>query len=341
MVDFKPKCGCSGAGSVPHKHYKKVIGNILSNFDFPYWPQLSNRGFIENMYVQYSERMPSLNIDFNNEKLFFNTKEVSSLHSFYEKVIDEDCDYFKFSKKYAQGFYEFLKKAKGLEYVKGQTTGPISFGLSVLDQDKKPILYDTQFFEAVVSCLAMKSRWQVKKLKEVSKNVIMFFDEPYMQSYGSSYVSLGKDTVFWALNEVINNAKQEGAIVGIHCCGNTDWGLIMETNTDIVSFDAYNFSDRIALYSRDVKDFLERGSLAWGIVPTSNDIINEDGNSLVDKLEYKIQDLADKGIDKRLILEKAMITPSCGVGSLYVKAANKVLNVTSEVSKKMKEKYFT
>lgn len=340
MVDFKPKCGCSGIGSIPHKRYKKVIDDILKDFDFPYWPQLFNRGFVENMYVQFSERVPSLNIDFDNEKLFFNTKNVSSLHSFYEKVIEEDYDYFKLSKGYAQGFYEFLKKAKDLEYVKGQTTGPISFGLAVLDQDRKPILYDQQFFEAVVSCLAMKSRWHVKKLKEVSKNAIMFFDEPYMQSYGSSYVSLDKDVVLWALNEVINNAKEEGAIVGIHCCGNTDWGLIMNTNADIVSFDAYNFSDRLALYPKDVKDFLERGCLAWGIIPTSNDIINEDEESLVDKLEYKIQNLADKGIDKKIILEKAMITPSCGVGSLYVKAADKVLDVTSKVSKKMKEKYF-
>lgn len=341
MVDFKPKCSCSGLGSIPHKRYKKIIDNILSDFDFPYWPQLFNRGFVENMYVQFSERMPSLNIDFDNEKLFFNTKDTSSLQSFYGKVIDEDHDYFRLSSRHAKGFYEFLKKAKNLEYVKGQTTGPISFSLSVLDQDRKPVLYDPQFFEAVVSCLAMKSVWQVKKLKEVSENVIMFFDEPYMQSYGSSYTSLDKNTVLWALNEVISNANKEGAITGVHCCGNTDWGLIMSTSADIVSFDAYNFSDNLALYIKDVQSFLERGCLAWGIVPTSNDIINEDEESLVEKLEYKIQDLVDKGVDKRLVLEKAMITPSCGVGSLYVKSADKVLGVTSKVSKKMKEKYFT
>jgi len=340
MSDFKPRCGCTGIGSVPHRHYKRVIDDILRDFDFPYWPQLFNRGFVENMYVQFSERMPSLNIDFEDEKLFFNTQDDFNLQGFYERVVNEDYDYFKISKNHAQGFYEFIKKAKGSGCIKGHTTGPISFSLAVLDQDRKPILYDQQFFEAVVSCLNMKARWQVRNLKEVSKDVIMFFDEPYMQSYGSAYISLDRDTVLWALNEVIDSAKKEGAIVGVHCCGNTDWGLIMETNTDIVSFDAYNFSDRLSLYSKEVKRFLEEGSLAWGIVPTSNDIINEDEESLVNKLEYKIQELVNKGIDKELILEKAIITPSCGAGSLYNKAADKVLNTASKVSKKMKEKYF-
>jgi methionine synthase II (cobalamin-independent) len=341
MSDFKPKCGCSGIGSIPHKKYEKVIDNIVKNYDFPYWPQVCNRGFIESMYVQFSEGMPSLNVDFEKNHLFFDTKNDKGLYEWYEKFIANDLEHFKISKDYAYGFYDFLERAKGSEYVKGQIVGPISFGLAVFDQDKKPILYDQQFFEAVFSSLAMTAIWQVKKLKEISKNVIMFFDEPSLCSYGSAFTALEKDVVIKSLNYVINSAKQEGAIVGVHCCGNTDWSLLMSTDTDIISFDAYNFSDRLALYPNDVKKFLERGSLAWGIVPTSEDIIKENTKSLVNKLEQKIEDFTKEGIDKSLILEKMMITPSCGVGSLEKKHADKVLKTTLNVSKKMKKKYFS
>ncbi len=340
MPDFKPRCGCSGIGSIPHKTYKKVIDGIVKKFDFPYWPQLSNRGFVENMYVQFSEGMTPLSVDFDNEKLFFNTKDHNGLYAWYEKLLAEDVEHFKVSNDYAQGFYEFLKKAKNKDYVKGQIIGPISFGLAVLDQDKKPILYDSQFFEAVVSCLAMKAVWQIRKLKEISNNVIMFFDEPYLCSYGSVFTVLGKDVVVKSLNEAIDRAKQEGAIVGIHCCGNTDWELVMETNTDVISFDAYNFSDRLVLYPDKIRRFLEKGSLAWGIVPTSDDILNESHKSLVKKLEDKVQGFTKEGIDKDMILEKMMITPSCGVGSLDKKVADKVLKITVKVSEMMKEKYF-
>jgi len=340
MKNFKPKCSSTGIGSIPHRNYKRVIDDILNDFDIPYWPQIFNRGFVENMYVQFAKNMPCLNLDFENEKIFFDTTCNTNFHNFYERIVNEDFDYFKIPKKYASGFYGFLDRAKELEYVKGQTTGPISFGLSVLDQDRKPILYNSAFFEAVVYNLTMKARWQAKNLKEISKNVIMFFDEPYMSSYGSAYISLEKETALWALNEVLDGVKKEGAITGIHCCGNTDWNLVMSSNADIVSFDAYNFSDRFSLYASDINEFLKKGCIAWGIVPTSNDIINEDCESLVNKLEHKIEELVDKGINKKLILRKSLITPSCGAGSLYYKAADKVLRLTSEVSGKMKEKYF-
>jgi len=340
MSKFKPKCDCTGIGSIPHMRYRKIIDNIVNEFDIPYWPQLFNRGFVENMYVQFSEKMPGISLDFDEEKIFFNTEKDFDFEKFYEKVINEDINYFKISKKYVKGFYDFLEKDHNSDYIKGQITGPISFGLSILDQDRKPILYNQEFFESVILNLSMKSRWQARKLKEISDNVIMFFDEPYMSSYGSSYISLEEETVVGSLTEIIENVRKEGVLVGIHCCGNTDWGLIMSLGADIVSFDAYNFSDRLSLYTYEINEFLKNGSLAWGIVPTSHDIINEDEETLVNKLEHKIDHLSSKGIDQDLILEKAIITPSCGAGSLYKKAADKVLDLTSKVSKRMKEKYF-
>ncbi|MBM3200600.1 hypothetical protein FJZ53_06695, partial [Candidatus Woesearchaeota archaeon] len=174
MAEFKPKCGSSGIGSIPHKHYKKVVKNILEKFDFPYWPQIVKKGFIENMYVQYSEGMPCLEIDLENEKIHFNTNNDAGLYEWYEKVVNKDVDHFKMTSKRASGFHELIKKAGKKEYLKGQTTGPISFGLSVVDQDKKPILYNSQFLEVIVNSLAMKAAWQIRRLKEVSDNVIMF-----------------------------------------------------------------------------------------------------------------------------------------------------------------------
>jgi len=341
MPDFKPRCGCSGIGSIPHEKYEKVIDNIIKNYDFPYWPQVCQRGFIESMYVQFSSPMPSLNVDFEKNSLVFDITDEPGLYEWFGKYADFDVEHFKIPKDYAYGFYDFIEKAKGSEYVKGQVVGPISFGLAVFDHDKKPILYEPTYFESVICSLAITSIWQVRKLKELSNNVIIFFDEPSLCSYGSAFTALEKDVVVKSLNYVINSAKQEGAITGVHCCGNTDWSLLMGLDMDIISFDAYNFSDRLALYPNEVKKFLERGSLAWGIVPTSEDIGKENTKSIVKKLEQKIEDFTKEGIDKNLILEKMMITPSCGVGSLEKKQADKVLKTTVKVSKSMKKKYFS
>jgi hypothetical protein len=86
---------------------------------------------------------------------------------------------------------------------------------------------------------------------------------------------------------------------------------------DIISFDAYEFGDTISYYPRQVKDFLEKGgAIAWGIVPTSEKIKEENPESLREKLEDRVDNLARKGIEKELIWEQCLLTPSCGTGSL-------------------------
>ena len=52
-----------------------------------------------------------------------------------------------------------------------------------------------------------------------------------------------------------------------------------------------------------------------------------------------MDNLAAKGIDKQLILEQALITPSCGTGSLETEDAERVFALTNALSKRMKEKY--
>ena len=49
--------------------------------------------------------------------------------------------------------------------------------------------------------------------------------------------------------------------------------------------------------------------------------------------------LASKGIDKQLITEQAVITPSCGTGSMEPADAEKVFELTAKLSVAMKEKY--
>jgi hypothetical protein len=94
------------------------------------------------------------------------------------------------------------------------------------------------------------------------------------------------------------------------------------------------------MYADSVKKHLEDGKyLAWGVVPTSVAIREQTVESLEAKLEAGIDNLASKGIDKDLIISQAIITPSCGTGSLAVEDAEKVFRLTRELSKKMKEKY--
>ncbi|MBU3914902.1 hypothetical protein KKA14_05145, partial [bacterium] len=125
-----------------------------------------------------------------------------------------------------------------------------------------------------------------------------------------------------------------------HCCGNTEWSILVEAGVDILNFDTFEFGETIAIYPEAVKTLLERGgSIAWGIVPTSTAIRDQTVESLATHLEQMMDNLVAKGIDKQLIIEQAIITPSCGTGSMDPTDAEKVFEMTSALSKHMRDKY--
>ena len=109
--------------------------------------------------------------------------------------------------------------------------------------------------------------------------------------------------------------------------------MLLDSGVDIVSFDAFEYGETIGYYADRVEVFLEDGGvLAWGIVPTSEKIKEQTPESLVRKLEGLVENLSSKGVDKNLIWEQCLITPSCGTGSLSVELAEEVFRKLSEVS---------
>jgi len=108
---------------------------------------------------------------------------------------------------------------------------------------------------------------------------------------------------------------------------------LIDAGVDIISFDAYAYGDTIGYYPEQIGSFLEKnGILAWGIVPTSEKIEEESPESLVKRLEEAVINLAGKGIDKDLIWENCLLTPSCGTGSLSPAISEKIFSHLAKVS---------
>ena len=223
---------------------------------------------------------------------------------------------------------------KKIEYVKGQITGPVTFGLSLTDQERKPIFYDPTLKDILIKHLSLKAQWMERRFNQLLPEIktIIFFDEPSLSSYGSAFSSLGREEVILALNECADSIE---GLAGVHCCGNTDWDLVLSTDIDILGFDAYGYLETISLYPKQLKSFLERGGiLAWGIVPTSEAILKEDTESLVKRFKEGLRTLSKKGIDPEL-LQRSMVTPSCGTASLSIPLADRVCQMTADVSKRL------
>ena len=330
----------TGIGSVPFKDPKTACRAIFDNFpNIPFWPQLPKRTFLEHMYVQYSEGIPGIVINDSDRTIHMDSRRAfSEIECFYEKYLAGDLDYFAISKERASGFYEFLDSFRALArnpaFVKGHVTGPVSFALSITDESKQAVIYNKDLFEAITKSVAMKARWQARKLKGLAEGVIIFIDEPYLVSIGSSYVNIDAGLAAAAIEEVALAIRDEGALAGVHCCGNTDWPLLLKRGIDILNFDAYNFSKELLLYTDDIKAFTAGGgTIAWGVVPSSEGIDGEDLSALAGRIDSVFAAMAAKGIAKDSV--SSVITPSCGLGTLDENHARKILEMTSNLSRKL------
>jgi hypothetical protein len=340
-------------GSVPHQSAEGLTDTLATLLDIPAWPQLARKTFHENMYVQYSPTLPAVVEDTAKEKIYFDTRTdiSSSLEAFYTLILSDDVDAFALRQEYAAGFFAMLETLRSKEvkpsseqmWAKGQVTGPISFGLTVTDQDLRASLYNELLADAIIKNAAMIARWQVRQLKTVRPNIILFVDEPYMASFGSAFISLSREQVIAMLDEVFDAIHAEGALSGVHCCANTDWGVLLATKVDILNLDAYGYIENLALYPAELRAFLDRGgAIAWGIVPNSEEIYRVTAKGLADRLRNGFRLVSEKATARGVTInpdefnERSLIVPACGLGSTTLQIADHVFEVLLQTGEILK-----
>ena len=337
---FKLNGLATAIGAMPHSNPHEACSLLLTYLpEIPVWPQLPKRSFRENMYVQFSEGLPGVVVE--EERIWIDrTQDLNKpLEQLYSAYLEGRTDHSAIGRDYAEGLYTFLEQQRGEHTtVKGHVTGPISFGLTVTDQNRRPLLYDDVLADALAKHLRLKAMWQENALRNVSPNTIMFIDEPYLSSLGSAFVSLPGEQVVTLLEEVLGGIR---GLKAIHCCGNTDWSVLLKTSIDILSFDAYNYGEALGLYPAEVNSFIARGGIiAWGIVPNEEQaLLNESESTLMERLEKTMGALGSKGIDQDRLQSQCLITPSCGLGTVTIETAEKALKMTRAVSRNYREMY--
>jgi len=333
----------TGIGSVPYGESHEAVALILKHFpEIPFWPQLVRLGFREEMVAQGAGGLPGLKVDLEARQVFLDPEasREMALAQFYETLWAGGLEPYGLGPEEAQGFYTLLAQISaqgdGPQALKGQVVGPVTFAGMVKAGDGKPILYDREMTQAVSQGLARKAAWQAEQFRQAGREAVVFFDEPILTGFGSAFLPVSREEVTIILTEAIEAAKESGPLrIGVHCCGNTDWGLLLSTPLDILSFDSYGYFDNLLLYEKALTDFLQRGGyLAWGLVPTldAEELARETGDSLWQRFTSQVNRLAGLGLGISTVLQHSLLTPACGVGYLSPEEATRALTLLSEMS---------
>ena len=270
MVAFEARCSTTAMGIMPHRDVEQALELALS-LDIPFWPQLPKVSLYEDMYVQASQNFPGIAIDFDKERLIFNTARFEQeLDEYFVKMDVPEA--FTLTAEYSAVFHKFLsREVQGYKAVRGQVIGPVSFGFKVLDENLKPIIYNDAARTILFDFIQKKANIQYQELKERNPNAFVWLDEP-----GLGYVFSGLSGYNEQLAKEDYHNFVEGleGPKGLHLCAEVNLPYLLELGVEILSFDAYQIEFMPREYAGSVAEFIKNGGIiSWGIIPTESTVL--------------------------------------------------------------------
>ena len=324
---------------MPHTDVDRALEAALS-LDVPFWPQLPNYSYYEDMYVQAAEHFPGIVLDIEKRTLRF------SMDRFAEELEDalqrfDDPATFDISETYSAVYHRFLSlDLADRPAIRGQLEGPISFGFNILDQDERPILFDDTVRPFMLDFMAQRLNVQLARLKKRNANAFMFVDEPGLQFLFSAMAGYGDMKAKGDLDQFFAQVDRPR---GIHLCGNPDWDFLLNLDLDVLSLDVYTNAEIFASYAGSIRKFIDRGGvIVWGIVPTGFETFQkEDMPSMVKRLETVWQILWGKGVDRAQMIATSMISPAtcCLVNPDKELTVERAFGAVNQMAEMLRDRY--
>jgi hypothetical protein len=350
-MTLEARCRTTAMGIMPHTDVEEAL-RLALNLDVPFWPQLPRVSFYEDMYAQASENFPGIRVDVENGKLEFDTDRFQrDLERYSEKI--GDAETFTMSRDYSAVYHRFLEEdLQGYHAIRGQVTGPISLGFNVLDEDRKPILYNDDARTLLFDFIQKKVNVQYHQLIEKNPNAFVWVDEP------------GLNFVFSGLSGYVDlQAKEDyrGFLSGfdgpraLHLCPNVNLPYLLQLGVDILSFDAYQIEFMPREYAAAVADFVGSGRvISWGIVPTSSAMLSEETpETLAGRLTGYWEVVSrNADVSVKQVAEQALVAPArccvrdleaqgraCALTSVEEENVSRAFALLSDVSRILKREF--
>ncbi len=309
QVAFQGNCQTTAMGIMPHSDVEKAL-ELSLGLDIPYWPQLPNFSYYEDMYVQASEHFPGIVVDADNQKISFASARFEQDLLGYSEIIDNP-EKFLLSDDYSVVYHRFLDKPLDkYSAIRGQFIGPVSFGFKVTDENKMPIIYNEQVRALLYDFIQRKVDAQYNELKKKNPNAFVWLDEPGLGWVFSGLSGYDDMHARRDYNSFMAGLSGPGAL---HLCANVNLPYLLQLNIGVLSFDAYQIELMPKGYAESVAEFVKNGGIiSWGIVPTDSFSLElETPEKLAERLSGYWQVVADNtGISQVKIAEQSLVAPA-------------------------------
>lgn len=322
MIDVALPVGlATGIGSLPHEDVDEAVAFVLDHTPrLPAAPSLPRRSGAEGMIAQAAWGITGVSVlpDGSllvDEGLVDPSEPLTDLGVGGEPFV---------------GLRAFLAAVAGRTGpIKLQITGPVTLGIALhacgVDAPTA--------FAAAAAAVEARAREVLAHARAAAPEapVVMFLDEPGLTAAldRDFPLPLGDtlDTVSRSLAVI-----ERGAVAGLHCCGRADWQAVLHAGPQVVSLPVGTGATE---HTSAFVNYLEGGGwVAWGAVPTDRPL-GETADILWRRLRAEWDVLVDTGIDPVQLVEQSMVTPACGLATLALPYARRVVDLTGELARRL------
>jgi hypothetical protein len=333
----------TGIGSLPHHNVDAALAYAF-RMNVPFLPQIPARNPREFMIQQALDRLPGLvsqgkgEVALNPDHWMRDEPELTAeLEKAFAAGKSDTTAFnaFEPSTESYSAWSPFLWEVqeREIQLAKIQLAGPLTSQWALRLTDGTPADRIPEIGMQIFRLVLARSIAMVRLLKARGATPLFYLDEPGL--YGLNQENPRHIAGLQELKLFVQTLKKEGALVGLHCCSNTEWATMMTLGFDLISIDTKLSLLPLLRHGKELKAFLKGGGrLSLGVIPTGKG--KEDVESFEPELafEHLLNDLYDNGLgnqtDVKQLLENAVYTTACGLALHRIEDAEIVLSYNAE-----------
>jgi len=312
-----------GIGSLPHRDARQAaIDSLAHTPGLATIPSLPRRSPAEDMIAQAVVGIRGISLGQYGSSMI----DVASIDPFAPVVTDLEHDAYV-------GLRTFLDVAEGRTTpVKWQFTGPVTLGRALMRAGVP--MHDA--FDVAVRAVRHHMRSVTDEVRRRLPDApqVVFVDEPDLDDLDDDTFPIAPDTAIDLMSGALA-AIERDVVVGLHSCSSVSLRSLVAAGPEVLSVPVA-MVDGNAANAAVLSGFMESGGfVAWGVVPTDGPMM-----AGADRWWKKLADLwcelVQHGCDAKLLRERALVTPACGLAVHDVAAAGAIFEQVRDIAERVR-----
>ena len=218
--------------------------------------------------------------------------------------------------------------------LKGQVIGPLTLAWQLFAAGR-PLITQPAYLTALGHYLTRLAQWQIDRLAQWGKPVLLFLDEPCL-ALAPSPGDTTNDALVAVIHSMLAALRCPDVLLGVHTCallpqGGVPIAALCQAQPDIISFDAHEGLEAFCADPAAQRFLRAGGRVAFGLVPTFSVLDQIDPDALFMRWLVAVTDVMSVGA----LARQTMITATCGLGLLSEPAAVSSFHLAHQLARRI------